>query len=78
MKQKLWIVAMAVVTLTAGLGVRAGATPQRRKSMCTSDTCTSVFQCDWTCTICKFDAAKAKGTKAVDGQKLTGYCSPQP
>jgi hypothetical protein len=78
MKQKLWIVAMAVLTLTVGVGMRAGAAPQARKSMCAADTCGSVFSCDWTCTICKFDADKTNGAKAAAGQKATGYCSPQP
>ena len=78
MRQKLWIVAMAVVTLTAGVGIRAGATPQSRKAMCASDPCATVFDCDWTCTICKIDADKTVGGKAAAGQKMTGYCNPQP
>ena len=46
--------------------------------MCASDPCATVFDCDWTCTICKIDADKTVGGKAAAGQKMTGYCNPQP
>jgi hypothetical protein len=76
MKRQLWIVAMGVVTLTAGMGVRAEASPRARKALCGDKECTTVFGCDWDCTICKFDAHKAK-LGLTTNAKPVGHCSPQ-
>jgi hypothetical protein len=53
MNRKVWIVLMALVTMGAGTArrVRTAATAA---DSCPTATCTSVFDCDFSCTICRF------------------------
>ncbi len=51
MKRKLWIIAMSLVILA--LSHRPSQAQQRHQGRfaCTG-TCSTVFDCDWSCTIC--------------------------